>query len=394
MKLRIAIFSDFHCHNKNNNNNTQESYLLTDVTIDTFQDPFKSFEILIKNDSTISADLLVLPGDFTNKCDLEGLQMGWDIAKQIGKLLNVEKIIPNIGNHDVDSRKIRNSDPFNDIKNFSLDFPFNDVELNSFFWENGYIIIEDENYRILNINTVHSHTTKEMANKGLIHQDAINNIEERLNKSLSNKVNIAVCHHNPIEHSHYNTGSTDFLNNGDELIKILDRMNFDLIIHGHKHDPRIRYSPGGINSPIVFSSGSFSAFKNLLLQGANNTFHIITFECNEDQIGKGIIDTWFFVPTKGWKQNIKNIYFEPRIGFGVKVDIRALSSKIHQWFDQQKDNIVSLDDLIETFQDIKFMIPSDVDKLKNELKNKNIFVSPVTLDEPTFVQYKKVSNGK
>jgi predicted phosphodiesterase len=390
MKLKIAIFSDFHCHNKALNNNLQESYLLTDVDLDTYQDPYKSLEVLVQSNNDIKADLLILPGDFTNKCDLEGLKHGWVISKKIGKLLSVNTIIPNVGNHDVDSRKLKSQNPFELIQSFSNDFPFEDKELNEFFWKNGYIIIEGDTYRIVNINSVHSHLDDVSATKGLVSQVAINEIEDALKSSNGNKVNIAICHHNPIEHSHYGTGSKDFMHNGDELIAVLDNLNFDLIIHGHKHDPRIRYAQGGANSPTIFSSGSFSAFKNLLLQGANNTFHIITFECNEDQIGRGVIDTWFFVPTKGWKQNVRNMYFEPKIGFGIVVDIKALSLKIYNWFIEQKENIINWDQFIKVFEEIQFMIPSDISKLKNELKNKNILISPVVYNEPTFVQFNRV----
>ena len=389
MKLKIAIFSDFHCHNKANNNNVQESYLLTDVGVDLYQDPFKSFKHLIESGVDLSSDILILPGDFTNKCDPDGLAYGWGIAKEIGALLSVKSILPNIGNHDVDSRKKRSQDPFNLIKSLADDFPFPEKSMNDKFWKQGYLIVENENYRVLIINSVHSHTNEEMATKGLIDQATLNQIEEELVSSSVNKINIAVCHHNPIEHSHYNTGSKDFMHNGDELISILDKMNFDIIIHGHKHDPRIRYAQGGANSPTIFSAGSFSAFKNLLLQGANNTFHIITFECSASQIGKGTIETWFFVPTKGWKQNIKNHFFEPIIGFGEVVDIKFLSAKIHAWFTEQKENYIEWKEFLNTFNEIQFMIPSDIDKLKNELKNKGILISPIIINEPTFVQFKR-----
>ena len=231
-------------------------------------------------------------GDLTNKADLAGLNKGWDITKKIGQLLKVGCVIPNVGNHDVDSRKKLSSDPFRDIKSFATDFPFQDVAQKEQFWRDGFIIREEEHFRVLVINTVHSHTDADEAFHGLVSQEAINQIEESLNLIKDNKLNIAICHHNPIEHSHYATGSKDFMYNGDELLSILDRYNFDLVIHGHKHDARIRYAPGGSNPPVVFSSGSFSAYSSLLLQGAYNTFHIITFDISESRLGRGIIETW------------------------------------------------------------------------------------------------------
>jgi len=389
MVLKIAVFSDFHCHRKSNNNNIQESYLLVDEDLEIFQDPFKSFQKLINDGANIEADILILPGDFTNKCDPEGLAYGWQISQDIASLLKVQDIIPNIGNHDVDSRKKNDPNPFHLIQNFSKAFPFSNPDDNTSFWKDGYVIIENTNYRILNINTVHSHNDENMAKKGLIEQDALNEIQRKLTFSHGNKINIAVCHHNPIEHSHYNTGSKDFMHNGDELISILDNLNFDIIIHGHKHDPRIRYAPGGANSPTIFSAGSFSAFKNLLLQGANNTFHIITFECSESHLGKGIIDTWFFVPTKGWTQNIKNNFFDSKMGFGAIVDIRALAGTIVDWLSLQQENYMEWTELLKEFKELNYMIPSDLAKLKNELKLKNILISPFVYGEPSFVQFKK-----
>ncbi len=387
-QLKIGIISDLHCHNKAKNNGLQESYLLTDVNLEISQDPFKSFEKLITEEKTLTVDILLMPGDFANKSDKDGLIFGWEITKKIAILLKSKFLIPNVGNHDVDSRKILSNDPFELIKNFDKDFPFADEKANSSFWSKGYLLIEKKDYRILVVNTVHSHTSKEMADKGLISQESINELERELSLSKSNKVSIALCHHNPIEHSHYDTGSTDFMHNGDEMITLLDKFGFDLIIHGHKHDPRIRYSQGGANSPTIFSSGSFSAFKNLQLQGANNTFHIITLECNNDQIGRGIIDTWFFVPTKGWTKQVKNNFFEPRIGFGAKIDIKKIAIEILDWFKGLKTMYLEWEKLIEQFPDLQYLIPSDLEKLKNDLKNKNILISPYVYGEPIFVQYK------
>ena len=386
MQLRIGIISDLHCHNKLKCGR-QDSYILTDENAPLFQDPFKSFVKLI-SEKQLEADILIMPGDFGNRCDREGIAYGWDITKSIGKLLKVKDIIPNVGNHDVDSRKQQSDDPFDFIKNFSTDFPFADQDKNSFYRENGYLILEEADYRILVINSVHSHINADEAQHGLISQEAINDLEERYEKFHDSKLNIAMVHHNPIEHSHFNTGSKDFMYNGDELITILDRFNFDLIIHGHKHDPRVRYSQGGGNSPVIFSAGSFSAYSTLLLQGGHNTFHIMTIEVNEHHVARGIIETWFFIPTKGWKQEVNSNFIDSKIGFGAVVDLKVLSNQIAQWFEANPKTIIEWEDFIESFPDLQYIIPSDFEKLKKDLKSKHILISGKVPNEPTFVQFK------
>jgi predicted phosphodiesterase len=390
MQLKIGVVSDFHCHNKANNLNIRESYILTDEDFPTFQDPFKSFRVLMEENPALSVDILLMPGDFANRTDLDGLKLGWDMTKEIGSLLNAKKIIPNIGNHDVDSRQKLSTDAFQFIKSLSPDFPYLDNKQNDFFWENGFLIIEEKEYRLLIINSVHSHTDQASADHGLISQESINKLEDILKNINDDKLNIAMVHHNPIEHSHYNSGSKDFMYNGDELISILDNSNFDLIIHGHKHDPRIRYSQGGGNAPVIFSSGSFCAFSNLLLQGAHNTFHIITLEIEPSEVGKGTIDTWFFVPTKGWKQEVNSPYFQATIGFGAVIDLKKIASNILEWFINDGRGFIEWSEFLNYFPELKFTIPSDLIKLKGHLKNKGVFMTPVVTNEPIFVQYKPV----
>lgn len=387
MQLKIGVVSDLHCHNKEKNDDKQESYILTDVESSLYQHPHKSFKEFMKDNSQLSVDILLSPGDFSNKSDEEGLKLGWNITKEIGKLLKAKQIIPNIGNHDVDSRNKFGKGSFHFVKNIK-NFPFKNSIMNNEFWNKGYILIEETEYRLLVVNSVHSHINEDQATHGLISQESINELEKELNKINDNKLNIAMCHHNPIEHSHFDSGNKDFMYNGDELISLLDKFNFDLIIHGHKHDPRIRYAQGGGNAPVIFSAGSFSAFRSSILQGGHNTFHIITLEINKHQVGKGIIDTWFFIPTKGWKQEVKNQYFDAKVGFGAVLDLRATSNQILQWFQKSQQKFIDWETFLITFPDLRYVIPSDFDKLKLLLKGNNIYITPKQFDEPSFIHFK------
>ncbi len=393
MKTRIGIISDLHCHNKTKNKNIQESYLLTDQKAPEFQDPLKSFEILIeqlKSDGDeLTIDNLIVLGDYTNKIDIEGLEYGWKAVQKIAKISNTKTIIANVGNHDIDSRAIHTSDPFHFIKKLNDNqFPFNDFVMNTEFWDAGFSIIEDSDLRLVVVNTVFNHRNEQEAEHGLIAESSINKLREALKHQIDNKIKIAICHHNPIEHSRYASGNKDSMYNGDEFIELLDQNNFDLILHGHKHDPRVRYSPGSSESPLLFSVGSFSAFKTLLLQGAYNTFHIIDIEKNHNSKAKGIIKTWFFVPTKGWKQEVANDFIKSTVGFGYRVSILEKAEEIYLYLSTKSEKFLEWEEFILIFPDIKYLIPSDFNKLKDALKSKNIYISPIVQNEPVFIQLK------
>lgn len=390
MKIKLAVISDLHCHSKKNNNDVRESYLLTDEELPTLQNPYKSFKELVVRDN-IEADVLIMPGDYSNKCCLEGLKMGWGITQDIARLINAKDLISNVGNHDVDSQNLHKKGAFYHIKEIAKTLPTIDNDKNDDFWQNGFVIIEYEDFRILNINSVHSHTNEIDAKHGLFSYDSMSVLEEELKLITDSKFGIAVCHHNIIEHSRQASSSTDYMHHGDELIELLDKYGFELIIHGHKHDPLIRYAPGGGDSSLIFSSGSFSAFKSLLLSGGYNTFHVIDIEIRKNARSVGIIDTWFFVPTKGWKKDVPNPFINSKSGFGIKFDLKEKALQVLNWFKENDYNILNYEnDFLPHFNDIKYLIPSDIDKLRGELKKLNILISSGEIDSSTKIEFRSL----
>lgn len=385
--LRIGVVSDLHCHSIENNNGIRDS-LITDEEVPIFQDPYKSFLYLIETTKKIEVDILVVAGDLSNKACPVGLKMGYNIITEISKVLNAEILVTNIGNHDVDSRKIYSSDPVKQVKELKPFFPFNSKENFEYFWDNGFQILEFENYRLLIINTAHNHNDAKKTEHGDISEESLKFLEDNLDKLENNKLGIAVTHHSPIEHSHFNSGITDFMHNGDDLSKIIDKYGFKLLIHGHKHDPRLRQMPGGVNSPFIFSSGSFSAVRERLLLGGVNTFHVISLNLMGKNKGQGKIDTWFFTSTKGWNKDIRNQYFESEVGFGAFTNLDDLSSNIVDFIRSSSNNIVSWSEVVKTFPEIEYLIPTDIEKLEIILKQSRIKLSASIKEEFSSLQYK------
>jgi hypothetical protein len=404
MNLRIGIISDLHCHqlkkyleeeeyekSKGPYFKQPESYILTDNPLPTFQDPYLSFKELIKklkgHGSDLNVDILILLGDLGNKSCPEGIKKGWEITKEIGELMNAKSLFSTIGNHDVDSRKIFGSDSFNFIKKLNSHIPTNNALSNNSYWEKGFVLEECDNYRILIINSVHNHNSKDEAEHGLFSDESFYLLEDELERIKDSKLGIAVCHHAPMEHSRIGSKNSDLMYNGDQLIPLLDKHNFELIIHGHKHDPMLRYGGGSGDSSLVFSAGSFSAIKDILLPGGLNTFHIIDLEIKENSRSIGTIETWFFVPTKGWKSELPNLYIKNKVGFGARIDTKEKAQEIFDWFHKSgRKQLHYLNDFIPHFKELNFLIPMDFDRLLIELRKRKIILSVGEINDETRIE--------
>lgn len=303
-KLSIAIISDLHCHPSDNGLN--DTYLKTDMLRTPVLDhPVESIIQLIKKE-TITTDLTLCPGDFTNKSDRQGFISGWDFSLEIHNELNGKEIIGTLGNHDVDS--------FGDISDYSFQvargikkgFPYKSKNDCDTFWSKGGAFVEGDNYRVLVINSSHFHYNVKAAEAGKISDDLLDYIDKYLSEISDDKICIALAHHHPIDHSRTALGEKDKIIKADELLEILGQYKFDLFIHGHKHDPLLRYHPcykSNYKIPIL-SSGSFSSTTNISFTGQRNTFHKIDLIKKGKEISKGRIKTWSFMPKTDGKQDM------------------------------------------------------------------------------------------
>jgi UDP-2,3-diacylglucosamine pyrophosphatase LpxH len=349
--LSIAIASDLHC---TLTTQTSISYLLSDLPKKPInKHPVESIKKVIKEEG-ITADLLLCPGDIADKVSKQGMISGWQFLQDIKLALNNASLVATLGNHDVDSRNQHNSGPFEFIKNL-VDFkPTEDEVANDSYWRNHFCILHKHNYILLIINSCFSHTNETLAKASQISPAMLEKIDEELHRFTgTDLVKIAMCHHHPIHHSNTSLEykDSDFIDQSDKLLSILERHKFNLVIHGHKHEPRLV----NFNSLPIFACGSFSSMANLLDIGCENTFHYITIDTNSK---KGTIKTWIYKPFTGWSQK-HGSYFPCLTGFGFQSNMENLANECHTWFLKQGKDSVSYTDLLKKFPDISYMIPSD-----------------------------------
>tara|TARA_R110002049_G_C9169822_1_gene561805 strand:- start:3382 stop:4608 length:1227 start_codon:yes stop_codon:yes gene_type:complete len=390
--VTIAIISDLHCHHsqkfKKDGIAKNHSYLTTDKPrFPAKEHPVQSLSDLIIKDS-IKSDFLLCPGDITNMVDVQGFISGWGFVKEIGEVLGVkeENVLATLGNHDVDSRYNLFDEVFDLAKTIGGGYPLKDDLLNETFWANGFCIIESEQLRILVINSVYFHSNKEETVQGRIKEWQLEKIENELKGKSDDKIQVALFHHHPIEHSKQKLGDEDKIVLGGQLMDILNENKFDLVIHGHKHHPWLRYAPGNGNRTPIFSAGSFAATSAAMVTGSKNTFHKISIRKKAGQRGCGKIETWEYLPNNGWRlAESGDDFFPMYTGFGYGGAIDILVDKTKQIIDDGNGEFIDWNQFIVQVDEINYLTPDETTELRKKLSRQGIITNPELPKLPTVI---------
>jgi len=381
--MKFCIISDLHCKYQQDYESSSESFLISNKPrVPYKQHPVAAMIKAIENDPDIKSDFLVCLGDLGDRADEQGITSAWTFLEEIHLKLGSKLKIGIPGNHDINSRKNDGKEPFSYIKEFHESFPTNDAILNDSFWNKGYCILVHENVLFLMINSVVDHTDKDKANKAAISPTALAKIEEDLDHLQENneiKYRLCILHHHPIKHSDINNyRDSDSLDKGDLLIDILVRFSFNILVHGHKHQPRIREENG---LPIL-ASGSFSSFANLQGTGLTTMFHVI--ELVEDK-KVGIVRSWEYNIKDGWSK-AQNRHFPSKVGFGHHADLEDIARRIKDSISDQKPKLYS--DIKTLIPELDYLIPEKLSLLSNTLKIKyKIIFQPEFPLEPAIITF-------
>lgn len=359
-EFRIAVMSDLHCHPKDDI--PRESFLHSNaLTKPPSHHPIASLHDLIEREN-ISADLLLAPGDLTNKSSQEGITAAWQFIQNISHSIGSRNLIATVGNHDVDSHHIHGTDPFLLVKGLEK-FPSKSYPHCSDFWGKRYFIFEDGDLRVIVLNSIAQHTNAEDAKRGKIDKIDLDTLEAELKELGPFRFQIACVHHHPIQHEDLDLGSSDLMENGDNLIQILNNYGYKLVIHGHKHHPRLTYAQGGSNSPTVFAAGSLSAFNDWgITTHTRNLFHLVHLN-PDSHLGCtlcGQIQSWEFNYGIGWQQTTEQSTGFPSLaGFGCRVPLEQLVDRTHAWYMTQVGPYTQWDDALKVIPELQFLIPID-----------------------------------
>ena len=352
--FRIAVMSDLHCRLVSD---SDDSFLTVGaLRTPACNHPVQALLQLIESQKLV-ADALLVPGDLTNKICLEGFSQAWDLVLEVGNALDTDEIIPVLGNHDVDSKKIHNADAVYFARFLRPGFPFNKDGASATFFSDGSAVLNlQKKLDLILVNSVIDHNDEATAKRGDFNAGRIELLKARLKKELKAPMKMCMLHHHPILHTGPYLDSRDVIPNGDALIEALKDAGCRFILHGHRHHPRLVTMDG----TTIFGAGSFSANLGKYGSSVGNLFHVI--ELDESQPHRGRIFTWTFQLTKGWSQAHREFSgFPYSAGFGATASIDAIVTTLARLAKAKvaiNEHSIPEEDVIAAIPEIPFLTPS------------------------------------
>jgi predicted phosphodiesterase len=375
MRIKLAIISDLHCHPKGDPEVSETVFHSDGLRVPRNDHPIEALKSLLNKES-ITADVLVTPGDFTNRANIHGYNVSVLTVRDLASTLKVDKVVATLGNHDIDSRNIHKQGFDYLARNIFADFPILDKNERASYFSDGVCVTETATAAFLIVNSVHAHRDPDSAKRGLITTAQQEAIELAIEKLATDKLRICVTHHHPLPHEMLNLGAADLLEGGDMLLDSLEKSSFDLLVHGHKHHPRLRYTTGGAAALPVFSSGSLSAvLSDKVARSCRNTFHILELSKEPGSKATGEITTWEFSAHDGWvPASHISAGINGLCGFGAGHQLADIASSVANCFDQK--NTIPWDELIHSDPRLRYLIPSEMDELGRKLAQIGLLIKP------------------
>lgn len=362
--LTIAVLSDLHAAPHNPDPSAPEVKLFSDGGPFAIHDhPLTSLHDLIRKD-TRTAEIVICPGDMTNHADPGALAFIWAGLHSLTSQLRAKHLLATVGNHDLESRAPTLGDfPREHLMKLSPRFPVANDAKADHYWAHGYYITAISGIRFLVLNSCWLHEARDDLKRGAITAYTLEKIRRDLETASGrHSLNVAICHHHPHQHSELRLGEDDIMRNGQQFLDLIMEHGSWLVVHGHKHHPKIEYSAGQIQQPIVFAAGSFSG----RLEGPNasvsrNYFHEIDISTHAATV-KGRIRSWAWAFGLGWRKYSDTDWkFPCEFGFGFQGDIQDLGNQVRNQLAGK--SIMGWPELCKRVDNINFLMPRQMQAL-------------------------------
>lgn len=371
--LTVAVVSDLHAHNSSTD--VRPSHLcVTDPEDRPQLHPIAGLLKLI-DDQHLEADMLLCAGDFGDKACVEGIKHGWQAVHRLGVGLNAKLVVGTTGNHDVDSRFHDGSyDAREALQALKPGFPIDDPDSAAQFWAHHFAVVSRDAYRVVILDSTAFHGTQPAEiEHGRVSDATLTRLAETLEGGSVKPVNILLCHHHPQQLSELGLGETDFMRNGQLLLDQLGSGRFGswLVIHGHKHLPKVSYASGGASSAVIFSAGSLCAqLLDQLGTRARNQFYILRIPYGAFSIHGfvGTFSAWDWRGAYGWHSAGTASGLPAVGGFGFRGNVGVLASTIAALV---VDSPISWSEVRERRPEVDYVLPQDMEVLIGLLKKEH-----------------------
>lgn len=387
-ELKLLVVSDFHAYEHLSSGPAPSHLCTADVGTNPRTNPIASLLTLCKQRRT-RTDLVICPGDLADKANPAALHYSWRLAQEIKSAVGAEFLITTTGNHDLDSRYIYDPyDPKGVLQQLLPTYPFPDAEeqANLRYWVNHFATFESANYRIVVLNSSAFHGGAPAAKeKGRVSDNTLASLHTYLEHARPKPVNLLICHHHPQQHMELKLGALDVMDNGQLLLDMLERVHLGgwLVIHGHKHHPKLSYSAGGANSPVVLSAGSVSAaLYPELGTAARNQFHIVSlpFGTYSTTGFIGRVESWEWAYGSGWIPATSSAGLPDECGFGNRRDPALIAADIAAQF---QPPTMSWKAFKARFPEVLQLLPQDWETVANVLAREHGLRADPTIAMPS-----------
>lgn len=370
-KVTIAVVSDLHASCARDDTPRSHLRLAGAEELET-TNPVLGLKALIDK-ASLTADIVLCPGDLADKAEPIAIRYAWCCVHEIAEKLRATHTIATAGNHDVDSRHQHNSfDAKGILQTLCPPFPIPDEAAFDKYWSRHFAVIEGEIWRIVSLNSSAFHGgSPDECQHGRISSWTLDALKRVLDAGSSRPLNILLCHHHPHQHAEIGLGEKDLMRGGHELLALLGSGRYGewIVIHGHKHHPKISYASGTTAcSPVVFAAGSLSAVLYPELQTrARNQFYLLEF-CADEITRHGLVGrfrAWDWAIGDGWVPAGKRSGLPAFGGFGNRTLHRVLAERIN---DVISDPSTLWSTVCDSIPEARYLLPTDEDLLEEVLQ--------------------------
>lgn len=189
------------------------------------------------------------------------------------------------------------------------------------------------------------------------------------------RTKIVLMHHHPTQYAYPNpVHDTSMMEEGSEFTDICGKYGINLIMHGHRHHPKVTTRmENNWKSPITFlCAGSLSVnAKHRSCGEIPNTLHIVDLSSSPEEF---ILYNYEFSMSKGWhpfEKNNAETPMEQKMYLGKIIDESEISMEIEKF--KEGTHILKWDTLPTP---LKFIAFSDLNKkLKDSLPDRIVYGS-------------------
>lgn len=321
----------------------------------------------------LRADILLCPGDLADRAEPGAVRYAWRVIHDLGAALQSRHIMATAGNHDVDSRHQYNKfDAKGVLQSLTPRFPVPDESSCDQFWSRHFTIVREDNWQVVVLNSSAFHGTTDVEYEhGRISDYTLDALRTALDGAPTRDLNILLCHHHPHPHSELGLGEQDLMKGGQLLLDMLGcgRYGQWMVIHGHKHHPKLSYASGATaSSPVVFAAGSLSAvlYRELQTQ-ARNQFYLLEFNISDIRT-HGLVGryrSWDWAMNEGWVPSRRGSGLPSCGGFGNRLPHSVVAAGVAKLAVQPS---VKWDDICGGYPTARYLLPHDELLLEEALR--------------------------